>query len=235
MLDFLRTVAAASSSSSSWNSELRRWLAIRPSGRNRIIRIEREPEEQQPLVLEEPQLLRDHSRTTAPSSGPATVPMPPRTTAASRNADSRKTYGVRCDRARLWALIGAGQAGQERAHGEGEQLELEVLTPIAEAAVSSSRMATQARPMRLLLARMKTKMTNADQQQQPGSSSWRSRPAVIPKIVLVLAEVDAERGPGPGSPEMPLGPLVRFGPEMPSRLLTVIRKISPKPSVTMAR
>ena len=35
-----------------------------------------------------------------------------------------------------------------------------MLTPIASAARSSSRMATQPRPMRLLLSRVKTRMTN---------------------------------------------------------------------------
>ena len=34
---------------------------------------------------------------------------------------------------------------------------------------------------------------------------------------------------------MPFGPLVRFGPLLPSRLPIASRKISPKASVTMAR
>ncbi len=34
---------------------------------------------------------------------------------------------------------------------------------------------------------------------------------------------------------MPLEPLVMSGPEVPSVLLTAMRKISPKPRVTMAR
>ena len=34
---------------------------------------------------------------------------------------------------------------------------------------------------------------------------------------------------------MPFEPLVRSGPASPSRLIMVIRKISPKASVTMAR
>ena len=38
-----------------------------------------------------------------------------------------------------------------------------------------------------------------------------------------------------GMAGMPLGPLVRSGPLLPSRLFIARRKISPKPSVTMAR
>lgn len=38
-----------------------------------------------------------------------------------------------------------------------------------------------------------------------------------------------------GMEEMPLEPLVMSGPEVPSRLRTPMRKISPKPRVTMAR
>lgn len=38
-----------------------------------------------------------------------------------------------------------------------------------------------------------------------------------------------------GMDAMPLEPLVMSGPEVPSVFMTAMRKISPKPSVTMAR
>ena len=77
----------------------------------------------QPVVLEEAQLLRQKMSSAAPSRAPGTVPMPPSTTAASRSADGEELVGVGLIASPMWALIGAGDAGEEGADGEREQLE----------------------------------------------------------------------------------------------------------------
>ena len=119
------SIRSASSSSSSWNSSCRRWLGIRPSGRNRIIKTSSRPKISSRYSLTKRSFSGISFSMVAPISTPSTVPMPPSTMAASRNADSRKTYWsgvtdtscVRLDRAR--------HPGQEGAAGEGEELEAE--------------------------------------------------------------------------------------------------------------
>ena len=66
-----------------------------------------------------------------------------------------------------------------------------VLTPIAAAAVSSSRIATHARPTRLLLARTKTSTTNA-RSSELEEVVVREVAELEPEEVEVLAEVPAE-------------------------------------------
>ena len=51
--------------------------------------------------------------------------MPPSTIAASRKADSRKTYWSGVTETSWWALTEPATPGQERAAGEGEELEAE--------------------------------------------------------------------------------------------------------------
>ena len=91
------------------------------------------------------------------------------------------------------------------------------------AASSSSRMASHARPTRLCSRRkasqmMMMRMTSASQYHRSASTVLKNaRPSVS--------------GPGGvGTLVMPVAPLVTL-----SRLRAVMRMISPKPSVTMAR
>ena len=74
---------------------------------------------------------------------------------------------------------------------KASSLSLKVLTPIAEAAVSSSRIATQARPTRLRLARTKMNITKRHQQQRQEVVVGEVR-HLGAEDGLVLAEVDAE-------------------------------------------
>ena len=92
-------------------------------------------------------------------STPATVPMPPSTMAASRNALLRKTYWSGVTDTSWWALTVPAMPARNAPLENAKSLRPKTLTPIASAAFSSSRMATQPRPMRLLLSRTKTVMT----------------------------------------------------------------------------
>ena len=99
--------------------------------------------------------------SVAPTSTPSTVPMPPSTMAASRNADSRNTYWSGVTETSTWALTAPATPARNAPPANANSLRPKTLTPIASAAFSSSRMATQPRPIRLLLSRTKTRMTNA--------------------------------------------------------------------------
>ena len=99
--------------------------------------------------------------------------------------------------------------------------------------LSSSRIATQPRPMRELLSRTNTKITKRDQHQEQevivGEAAERDT-----QDGVRIAEVEPEKGEV-GNRGMPLDPCVMSGPASPSKLIIVMRKISPKASVTMAR
>ncbi|CAM5722178.1 hypothetical protein SALBM135S_03004 [Streptomyces alboniger] len=58
---------------------------------------------------------------------------------------------------------------------------------------------------------------------------------VKPAMVVFDAEVEAEDFEVGDVELMPLDPLVMSGPEAPSEFMATMRKISPKPRVTMAR
>ena len=93
--------------------------------------------------------------------------MPPSTIAASRNADSRKTYWSGVTDTSTCALTEPATPARKAPPAKANSFRPKTLTPIASAAFSSSRMATQPRPIRLLLSRTKTRMIN------PSTSSSR--------------------------------------------------------------
>ena len=84
--------------------------------------------------------------------------MPPSTMAASRNADSRKTYWSGVTDTSTCALTEPATPARKAPPAKAKSFRPKTLTPIASAAFSSSRMATQPRPIRLLLSRTKTRM-----------------------------------------------------------------------------
>ena len=108
-----------------------------------------------------------------------------------------------------------------------------VLTPIAAAAVSSSRMATQARPIRLSLSRTKTRMTTASSDQQQEVVVGEAAESDAEELVG-LAEVAAEQVQVRDAGDA-VGTVGEVRSGVPSRLFMAMRKISPKPSVTIAR
>ena len=73
----------------------------------------------------------------------------------------REAEHFRCRGLQFGDIEHAGHAGEGGADGEREQFELVRLTPIAAAAISSSRIAIQARPMRESRNRMETKTSSA--------------------------------------------------------------------------
>ena len=85
--------------------------------------------------------------------------MPPRTIAASRNADSRNTNWSGVTDTSTCALMVPAMPARKAPLAKANSFSPKVLTPIASAARSSSRMATQPRPIRLLLSRTNTRMT----------------------------------------------------------------------------
>ena len=98
----------------------------------------------------------------APTRTPRTVPTPPSTTAASRNADSRKMYWSGLTEVSTCALMVPARPARNAPTAKARIFRPKVLTPMASAARSSSRMATQPRPMRWpSLSRVNTRITNA--------------------------------------------------------------------------
>ena len=106
---------------------------------------------------------------------------------------------------------------------KAHSLNLKPATPMTAAASSSSRIASQARPTRLCSRRRARKM----RRMRMASASQYQRSA---SIVLKNARPSVSGPGGTGTPVMPAAPLVTS-----SRLRAVMRMISPKPSVTMAR
>ncbi|BAU82469.1 two component transcriptional regulator, winged helix family [Streptomyces laurentii] len=92
------------------------------------------------------------------------VPMPPRMTAARRNAEfgatgPAKTYISGTTVPWKWAWTVPATPARVAPRAKAMSLTRKPLMPMAVAAVSSSRMATQARPMRESWARLKTTTT----------------------------------------------------------------------------
>ena len=87
------------------------------------------------------------------------VPIPPSTIAASRNADSRKMYWSGLTAPSWWALTVPAIPARNAPIANASSFSPNTFTPIASAAFSSSRIATQPRPIRLLFSREKTRMT----------------------------------------------------------------------------
>ena len=109
--------------------------------------------------------------------------------------------------------------------------------PIAAAAISSSRMATQARPSRESRRRKQAKIVTT------------SRPSAVQKYMFCpLGSLRKSTGrtppvmrcsvwpkPGASIGVMPFGPFVRLKPLRSAPLRATWGRISPKPSVTIAR
>ena len=160
--------------------------------------------------------------------------MPPSTIAASRKADSRNTYWSGVTETSTWALTEPATPARNAPPANANSLSPKTFTPIASAAFSSSRMATQPRPIRELLSRTKTRMISPSTQQQQevvvGEPTQRD-----PEERVRFTEVEAEElEVGNGRDAVRAVGQVRVR-RSPSRLFIEIRKISPKASVTMAR
>src|SRR5215212_986575 len=155
------SIRSASASSSSWNSSCRRWLGIMPSGRNRIMMIKRRAKIISRKSLTKRSFSGSSFSNVAPTSTPSTVPIPPSTTAANKNADSRKMNWSGVTEMSWWAFTAPATPARNAPLANAKSFRPKTFTPMASAAFSSSRIATQPRPMRELLSRTNTKMTNA--------------------------------------------------------------------------
>ena len=97
--------------------------------------------------------------STAPSTTPQMLPMPPSTTIASTITDSTRMNDSGLMNPWIAANMPPAMPPNEAPIANASSLMLRVLMPIARAAVSSSRMASQARPMRESCSRMLMTMT----------------------------------------------------------------------------
>ena len=86
--------------------------------------------------------------SSAPSTTPATWPMPPSTTMHSTMIDSTDREALRADEALEAENSPPATPPKVAPMAKASSLMLRVLIPMACAAISSSRIATQARPMR---------------------------------------------------------------------------------------
>src|SRR5581483_5843536 len=152
---------ASAPTPSVWSSSCRRRLRAKPSGRSRIMSTRASPKMRSRGSWKARSFSGIKSSSVEPMSAPGTVPIPPRTTAASRVTDCRKLYdsGEICRP--KWASTVPAAPARKAPMAKASSLSRTVLTPMAAAATSSSRIATQARPMRLSLSRVKARMTKA--------------------------------------------------------------------------
>ena len=128
---------------------------------------EREAEEPQPLVLEEAQLLRDEvAGSTAPSTARRRCPCRRgrRRRAGRRSCSGRRTESGVTDAVGVGLTVPARPA-RKAPSAKARSLSRKPLMPMAVAAVSSSRMATQARPIRVSVGADEDEHHEGDQQQ----------------------------------------------------------------------
>ena len=97
--------------------------------------------------------------STAPSTTPQTLPMPPSTTIASTITDSTRMKLSGLMNPWIAENMPPAMPPNDAPIANASSLMLRVLMPIARAATSSSRMASHARPMRESCSRMLMTMT----------------------------------------------------------------------------
>ncbi len=160
------------------------------------------------------------------------LPMPPSTTIDSTITDSTSTKLSGLMNPCVAAKMPPEMPPNDAPIAKASSFMLRVLIPIARAAISSSRIASHARPIREFCSRRL--MHDDDEQHDEQQVVVLDRPAErrARAIVSALREVEAA-DPERVDQVIPCGPLVRLNGC--DRLLRKIRTISPKPSVTIAR
>ncbi|MNV76276.1 hypothetical protein D3C71_1696150 [compost metagenome] len=166
--------------------------------------------------------------------------MPPSTTMARISADSMKVKDSGLTMPWRAAKNAPPRPANIAPSVNAESLIFIGCRPRERLAISSSRSASQARPMGMRISRLEIhSVTSASVSAIRYSaitmcSDWNSMPKnwwkVVPPSVLGLRVSSRPNTVGLGMPEMPSGPPVKR-----VRLISSSRMISPKPSVTMAR